>query len=86
MLMIMRILVGLANAYSIIIFIYCLLTWIPTETGVVGDVRRIMATLVEPFLTPFRKIIPPIGGMLDISPIIALLVLQLVIRLIYSFV
>ncbi|MEW8975517.1 MAG: YggT family protein, partial [Exiguobacterium sp.] len=30
-----------------------------------------------PFLAPFRRIIPPIGGMLDISPIVAFLVLNL---------
>ncbi|MNC73236.1 YGGT family protein [compost metagenome] len=33
---------------------------------------------MEPYLKPFRKIIPPIGGMLDISPIVALIALEFV--------
>lgn len=77
-----RVIIGLTNAYSWIIVIYCLLTWIPMGTGIIGDIKRILEKVVDPVLKPFRKIIPPIGGMVDISPIVALLVLQLVVRLI----
>jgi len=38
--------------------------------------------LCDWYLDLFRRFIPPIGGMVDISPIAALLVLQLVGRLI----
>ena len=31
----------------------------------------------DPYLNLFRKIIPPIGGMLDISPLLAFFVLQM---------
>ena len=44
--------------------------------------KTFLARLVEPFLAPFQKIIPPIGGMVDISPIIAFFVLQWGVRLI----
>ena len=35
-----------------------------------------LGQIVEPYLEPFRKIIPPIG-MLDISPIVAILALKI---------
>ena len=39
-----------------------------------------LGKIVEPYLTPFRRIIPPIGGMLDISPIVALFALRFVAK------
>jgi len=39
--------------------------------------------LTEPILAPLRRVIPPLGG-LDITPMVALLILQLVHRLILS--
>jgi YggT family protein len=34
-------------------------------------------TLTEPFLRPLRRLIPPIGGMLDLTPLVAYFVLTL---------
>ena len=36
-----------------------------------------MRSVTDPFLNIFRGISPPIGGMLDISPILAIVLLQL---------
>ena len=81
--MISGIIVSLANAYSTIIFIYVIMSWLPNvETGIVGQVYRALGTLCEPYLGLFKRLIPPIGGMVDVTPIIALLVLQFVVRLI----
>ncbi|MBR4876804.1 MAG: YggT family protein, partial [Rhodocyclaceae bacterium] len=33
--------------------------------------------LVEPFLRPFRRVIPPLGGV-DLSPLVLLLIIQVV--------
>ncbi len=61
--------------YSYVIVVYILLSWFPgaRESGF----GEILAKLCEPYLEPFRKIIPPIGGMIDISPIVALFTLKL---------
>lgn len=40
------------------------------------SVGNLFARICEPYLEPFRRIIPPLG-MIDISPIVALIVLQL---------
>ena len=81
--MISSIIASLANAYTIIIFVYVLMSWLPdTTNGAIGQIYRALGTLCEPYLGLFRRFIPPIGGAIDISPIVALLVLQFVVRLI----
>lgn len=75
--------VSIANAYTIIIFVYVLMSWIPNVTsGVVGQVYSILGKICDPYLNLFKRLIPPIGGVVDITPIIALLVLQFVVQLI----
>lgn len=63
----------LMNIYSWLIIIYILMSWVPNarESGL----GQMLGQIVEPYLEPFRKIIPPIG-MLDISPIVAILALK----------
>ncbi|BBI34658.1 YggT family protein [Cohnella abietis] len=59
----------LYTIYRYMLIIYVLMSWLPTvKESFVGE---LLGKLVEPYLKPFRRIIPPIGGMLDISPIIA---------------
>jgi YggT family protein len=46
-------------------------------------VRLFIDRIVEPMLRPIRRIIPPIG-MMDISPLILIVLIQIVGRLIIS--
>ena len=61
--------------YSIALIVYILMSWIPAAYG--SAVGRFLAKICDPYLDFFRRFIPPIG-MIDISPIAALLVLNLV--------
>jgi YggT family protein len=68
------ILYGLLSVYSLLIFVRIIFSW-----GMVSYRNRIMRFLVdvtEPLLAPLRRMIPPLGGM-DISPIVAFLILWL---------
>ena len=56
---------------------YILLSWIPNARE--SFIGEWLGKLTEPYLAPFRKIIPPIGGMIDISPIVAIFVLRFVV-------
>ena len=81
--MLINIIVALANAYSTVIFVYVIMSWIPNrENGVIGQIYRALGMLCDPYLNLFRRLIPPIGGIVDITPIIALLVLQFLVRII----
>ncbi|HLR43462.1 MAG TPA: YggT family protein [Pseudogracilibacillus sp.] len=63
------------SIYSYLLIIYILMSWFPGARE--SQFGQIIGSLCEPFLEPFRKIIPPIGGMIDISPIAAIFSLQL---------
>lgn len=78
---IMAILIRLVDVYTLIIFVYVMLSWFPNKRGVLADIDNVLARLCDPYLDLFRKFIPPIGGMVDISPIVAIIALQLAIRL-----
>jgi YggT family protein len=68
----------LYSIYGWMIFIYVMMSWLPAvRQSFVGE---ILARLVEPYLRPFRRIIPPIGGILDLSPFVALLALYFIVR------
>lgn len=82
--MLKSLVVSVANAYSTIIFVYVLMSWIPNSTGIVGEVYRVLGRICDPYLDLFKRFIPPIGGVVDVTPIIALLVLQFVVRLIVN--
>lgn len=68
----------------IILVLRILLTWFPNVDWW-KQPFKFMHDFSEPFFAPFRKIIPPFGG-LDISPIVAFLVLQLVFDLVLKII
>jgi YggT family protein len=70
----------LLNAYVLVMLVYALVSWVPSLRGNWTDY---VAMLVEPVLTPVRRIIPPMGG-LDISFLIVIIALQFVVRLAQS--
>lgn len=71
-----RIIALLFNIYFYMIVVYVLMSWVPSlRENFIGE---LLTKLVEPYLSTFRRFIPPIMGMLDISPIIALFVLQFI--------
>ena len=74
--MLSRLIISLVDAYSMIIFVYVLLSWVPTDRGILADINRVLSRLCDPYLNLFKKLVPPLGGMVDVKPIIALLVLQ----------
>ncbi|MBP1999237.1 YggT family protein [Paenibacillus shirakamiensis] len=67
----------LYRIYFYMIIAYILMSWLPGARD--SSVGAWLAKLVEPYLAPFRRFIPPIMGMIDISPIVALFVLQLAV-------
>lgn len=64
-----------ATALLWMIIIRALLSFVSPDPY--NPVVQMLHRLSEPILKPFRKLLPPIGG-LDLSPLLAVLVLQLV--------
>lgn len=81
--MLSNVLCLLTWVYLIAIFGRILLSWFPIAPGgFVASVFSFLYTITEPVLGPLRRALPPValGGMgLDLSPIIVILVLQLLV-------
>lgn len=71
---IILVLAKLLEYYSYALIIYILMSWIPSARET--SIGVFLAKVCEPYLEVFRRVIPPIG-MLDISPIVAIFVLNL---------
>ena len=84
MLSLKYLIVSLSDVYSMLIFVYVMLSWFPTDRGILADINTVLGKICDPYLNLFKKFIPPIGGMVDVSPIVALLVLQFGVRLFVS--
>jgi YggT family protein len=66
--------------YTILIFARILMSWIPRipYNPILSSVIGFVQEVTDPYLRIFRRIIPPLGGggfALDLSPIIAIIVL-----------
>ena len=69
--------------YSIIIFLYVLSSWVPLPYNRnLNRVRRFLFDACDPYLRLFRRLLPSFGG-IDLSPIVAVMVLWLGARLVY---
>jgi YggT family protein len=70
------------NIYLLLLVIRILLTWFTTVDWV-NQVTAFLSPITDPYLNIFRAFIPPLGG-LDLSPMLAILVLQVVAQLFSS--
>ena len=61
--------------YSAVIFAYVILSWIRVPYSL-SWLQRFLYDVCEPYIRIFRRLLPPVGP-LDLSPLIAILVLYL---------
>lgn len=62
--------------YMLLLIVRILLTWFQT-LGWANQIISFLSPITDPYLNLFRSFIPPIGA-IDISPILAILVLQII--------
>jgi YggT family protein len=78
--------VVLFYVYLLCIFAYILTSWIPLPYNVwLNRIQRFLYDVVDPYLRLFRRFIPQLslGGLgLDLSPIVAIIVLYAVLRVV----
>ncbi len=76
----MFLLVRVIEIYNILLFARVIMSWFVRDLG--NPIFRFLYEITEPLLAPIRRIMPPMG--LDLSPIIAYMLLSLLARLIAS--
>ncbi|MDT9023847.1 MULTISPECIES: YggT family protein [Rossellomorea] len=74
MVLLYEILSNLIQIYSWALIIYILMSWFPNARE--SAIGQFLSRICEPYLEPFRRFVPSIG-MIDISPIVAFIVLNL---------
>ena len=86
--MIARILVDLIQAYIVVLFVRIILTWFPTDPwSGLGRFERALGRVTDPVLAPIRRVLPPLrvgGGGIDLSPIVALVALEVLVSILRS--
>jgi YggT family protein len=71
----------LLNLFQLALFIRVVMSWFPLSSSAARSVMEIVVRITEPVLGPIRRALPSFGG-LDISPIVAILLLSILTRLI----
>jgi len=61
----------------IVVFAQAILTWVAPD----GPFAGVLNALTFRFLTPIRRRVPLVGGTLDLSPLILIVILQLILML-----
>jgi len=64
----------LIDVYATIILVRVVLSWLPVDQD--RPWARFIVDVTEPVVGPIRRVLPPLGG-LDFSPLVAMLLLQL---------
>ena len=59
----------------VVVFAQAILSWVAPD----GPLAGVLNALTFPVLRPVRRVVPPIGGTLDLSPLIVIVVAQLML-------
>ena len=59
----------------IVVIVQAVLSWVAPD----GPLSGLLNALTFPFLRPLRRVVPPIGGTLDLTPLILIVILQLIL-------
>jgi YggT family protein len=70
----------LTLAYEVVLLLRIVLSWFPLQSGgLLAKVNRFFVAATDPVLLPLRRLLPNTGA-IDLSPLVALLVLEIVVR------
>jgi len=75
--LISNLITSVINFYVFLVFAYVIMSWF-RPSGFLYDVYAMLATICEPYIGLFRRIVPS-GGGIDFSPWVAILVLQWIV-------
>jgi YggT family protein len=72
------------SVYSLVIFLYILASWVRLPySSWLNRIQRFLYDVSEPYLRLFRRLLPSMGP-LDLSPIVAIIVLWLIERVLIT--
>ena len=75
--------VDLTWFFVLVLFLYVILSWFSPDPR--NPLVQLLTLIALPMLEPVRRIIPPVGGVIDLSPIVAMFALQIVNAVLHGF-
>ena len=78
----LRLIVNLTWFFVLVLFLYVILSWFSPDPR--NPLVQLLTLIAIPILEPVRRFIPPIGGVIDLSPILAMFALQLLNAFLHS--
>jgi len=79
----LSIVVDLSWFFVLVLFLHVLLSWFSPDPR--NPLVQLLTLIALPMLEPIRRVIPPVGGVIDLSPIVAMFALQIVNAVLHSF-
>jgi YggT family protein len=79
----LRIVVDLTWFFVLVLFLYVILSWFSPDPR--NPLVQLLTLIALPMLEPIRRVIPSVGGVIDLSPIVAMFALQIVNTLLHGF-
>ena len=70
------------QVYEFLVLVRVLLTWV--HISPYHPAIQLLYRITDPILNPIRRLVPPVGGTLDLSPVVALILLEIVQRVLIS--
>jgi YggT family protein len=71
-----------AQAITLLMLAYAILSWVAKPWN---QIRRFVDRISEPLLAPIRRVVPLVG-MVDISPLVLILLVQLIARILANII
>ncbi|MEF9481753.1 YggT family protein [Ralstonia sp. 1B3] len=74
-----------AALFTVLKWAFNVLVWVTIASAVLSwmgpasAMGAVLNTLVDPLLRPIRRVVPPLGGRLDLSPLILLVIAQVIV-------
>jgi YggT family protein len=78
----LRIIADLTWFFVLVLFLYVLLSWFSPDPR--NPLVQLLTLIAIPILEPLRRFIPPVGGVIDLSPVLGMFALQIVNAVLHS--
>jgi YggT family protein len=79
----LHLIVNLTVFFTYVIVINALLSWVSPDP--LNPIVQLLTLIAAPITDPIRRVVPPLGGVLDISPLLAILVLIFANSILHGF-
>jgi YggT family protein len=79
----LHLIVNLTVFFTYVIIINALMSWVSPDP--LNPIVQLLTLIAAPITDPIRRVVPPLGGVMDLSPVVAIVALQFANIILHSF-